>query len=55
MWRAGNEYGEIYDTLLYERFLPLDKERCNSRHKIGLEFVQINVERTIKTERRSDG
>lgn len=42
-------------TSLYKRFLPLDKERCNSRHKIGLEFVQINVERTVKTERRSDG
>lgn len=26
-----------------------------SRHKIGLEFVQINIERTVKAERRSDG
>jgi len=31
------------------------KQRCNSRYKIGLEFVQIDVERTVKTERRSDG
>ena len=26
MWRAGNEYGGIYEALLDERFLPLDKK-----------------------------
>jgi hypothetical protein len=55
MWQAGNEYGGIYEALLYERFLPLHERMMYSRYKIGLEFVQINIERTVKAERRSDG
>ena len=30
-------------------------ERINSRDKIGLEFVQIDVEGSVKAQRRSDG
>jgi hypothetical protein len=56
--------GEVADLEALVRALLSRNDRCvadegvvNTRvgHKVGLEFVQINVERTVETQRRSDG